>query len=60
MFSEETPGGNVIITSYQTLTQRHGPKIQLGWQVQNNRPLTRDAPDLEWSKCLAGRLGVIV
>lgn len=60
MFSEDTPGQNIVITSYQTLTQRHGPKLQLGWQVENNRPITRDETDLDWPKCLANRFGVVV
>ncbi|KAI7968163.1 hypothetical protein EIK77_010333 [Talaromyces pinophilus] len=60
MFEENNPGRNIVITSYQTLTQRHGPKVQLRWQIRNNRPHDIDKPDPSWPKCLADRFAVMV
>lgn len=65
IFSSKIPGSNIVITSYQTLVQRNGLKLQRAWMVGKGYPVDPrehilPAPDLRWNRCLTGKFGVMV
>lgn len=65
VFTGNRPGKNVVITSYQTIVQRNGLKLQRAWMIQEGLEVdpkehVLPAPDTRWERCLTGLIGALV
>lgn len=61
VFQGPNPQQNVIISSYFTMSMRHGPSRQRQWQRDNNRETeSLEQSDTRWPSSMTGKFGCLV